>query len=165
MQFADNYLTPGLLKKPKISHFRRGKNFLKNFPKYKSIVYSRLLIDSKRLLFLTEHNPSFTMFLICSCFLTQLSFDVLTKCVLIKKRVYYSTFLKLFVIIFNQRLFLFCTWHMEDLPQKLKHPLQLIPPLNILKLNAFNSLQPGVAFLYPLMFSEGIEKQRWAVMG
>ena len=48
----------------------------KNFSKYISIVYSKLLIDSKRLLwyiflFLTEHNPNFTLFLICSFSLTQ----------------------------------------------------------------------------------------------
>ena len=41
------------------------KEISKNFPKRKSIVYKKLLIDSKRLLwymflFLTEHNPSFT---------------------------------------------------------------------------------------------------------
>ena len=52
------------------------KEILKNFPKYKSIVYNKLLIGSKRLfwyifLFLTEHNPSFTLFLICSYFFTQ----------------------------------------------------------------------------------------------
>ena len=57
--------------------FQKGKKeILKNFPKYKSIVYNKLLIDSKRLLwyiflFLTEHNPSFTLFLICSYFFTQ----------------------------------------------------------------------------------------------
>ena len=57
--------------------FQKGKKeILKNFPKYKSIVYNKLLIDSKRLLwyiflFLTEHNPSFTLFLICSFSLTQ----------------------------------------------------------------------------------------------
>ena len=51
-----------------------------------------MLIDSKRLLwyiflFLTEHNLSFTLFLICSYFLANLRFDVLLKCVLIKKSI------------------------------------------------------------------------------
>ena len=70
--------------------FQKGKKeILKNFSKYKSIVYNKLLIDSKRLLwyiflFLTEHNPSFTLFLICSHFLSNLSVDVLVKCVLIE---------------------------------------------------------------------------------
>ena len=32
-------------------------------------------------------------------------------------------------------------------------------------LSVMNPLQPSVAFLYPLMFSEGIGKQRRAVMG
>ena len=72
--------------------FQKGKKeILKNFPKYKSIVYNTLQTDSKRLLwyiflFLTEHNPSFILFLICFYFLPNLSFDVLTKCVLIKKK-------------------------------------------------------------------------------
>ena len=54
----------------------RKKEILKNFPKYKYIVHNKLLIDSKRLLwyiflFLTEHNPSFTLFLNCSYFFTE----------------------------------------------------------------------------------------------
>ena len=36
--------------------------------------------------FLAEHNPSFTLFLIYSDFLPNMSFDVLMKCVLMKKR-------------------------------------------------------------------------------
>ena len=57
--------------------FQKGKKeILKNFPKYKSIAYSKLLIDCKQLLWnilllLTEHNPSFALFLICSYFFTQ----------------------------------------------------------------------------------------------
>ena len=39
-------------------------------------------------LFLTKHNLSCTLFLIFLNFLTNLSFNVLIKCVLIKKRVY-----------------------------------------------------------------------------
>ena len=54
--------------------FQKGKKeIFKNFPKNKSIVYNKFLVDSMRLLwhiflFLTEHNPSFTLFLICSYF-------------------------------------------------------------------------------------------------
>ena len=32
-------------------------------------------------------------------------------------------------------------------------------------LSAFNPLQPGVTFLYPLKRSGGIEKQHWGLMG
>ena len=103
--------------------FQKGKKEnLKNFSKYKSIVYNKLLIDSKRLLwyiflFLTEHNPSFTLFLICSYFLPNLSFDVLIKCVLIKKRgraqkrecyfIYSHIFLFFFVLFFIMCFYLF----------------------------------------------------------
>ena len=86
------------------------KDILKNFPKYKSIVYKKSLIwwdgsESHKLtahhywtLFLKsiswllwyiflfpEHNPSFPLFL---TFSPNLSVDVLIKCVLVKKRVY-----------------------------------------------------------------------------
>ena len=61
---------------------KRFKEILKNFAKYNSIVYNKLLINSKRLLwymflFLTEYYPSFTLFLIYSYFLPNLSFDFL----------------------------------------------------------------------------------------
>ena len=65
----------------------------RNFSKYISIVYSKLLIDSKRLLwyiflFLTEHNPSFTLWLICSYFFTWCEFRCFYKvCSYIKKSV------------------------------------------------------------------------------
>ena len=104
--------------------FQKGKKeILKNFPKYKSIVYNKLLIDLKlflksisRLLwyiflFLTEHNPSFTLFLICSYFLPNLSFDVLIKCVLMKKRVY----LHRFYILFCFFQVIFVVWKKLDL--------------------------------------------------
>ena len=81
--------------------FQKGKKeILKNFPKYKSIVYNKLLIDLKlflksisRLLwyiflFLTEHNPNFTLFLICSCFFTQSELRCSYKVCSFKKRVY-----------------------------------------------------------------------------
>ena len=73
--------------------FQKGKKeILKNFPKYKSIVYNKLLIDSKRLLwyiflFLTEHNPSFTLFLICSYFFTQSELRCSYKVCSYKKRI------------------------------------------------------------------------------
>ena len=64
--------------------FQKGKReILKNSPIYKSIVYNNLLIGLKLflksisrllwyiILFFTEHNPSFTLFLICSYFFTQ----------------------------------------------------------------------------------------------
>ena len=52
------------------------KKFLKTFRKCKSIVYNKLLIDAKLFLwyiflFLTEHNPSLRLFLICSYFFTH----------------------------------------------------------------------------------------------
>ena len=62
-------------------------------------------------LFLTEHNPSFTLFLICSYFLPNLSFDVLIKCVLIKKRVY----LHRFYILFCFFQIIFAVWKKLDL--------------------------------------------------
>ena len=76
------------------------KEISKNFPKHKSIVYKKLLIDSKRLLwymflFLTEHNPTFTSnFTVLNLFLfwPNLSFDVLIKSILINKRVYLTWF-------------------------------------------------------------------------
>ena len=100
----DNYFTLGLLKKPEISHFRwENKEILKNFPKYKSIVYNKLLIDVKlflksnsRLLgyiflFLTELHFALSLLLF---FLPNLSFDVLIKCVLRKKECILFVFIK-----------------------------------------------------------------------
>ena len=63
----------------------------KKFPKYKFIGHNKLLTDSKRLLwyiflFLTEHNPSFTLWLICSYFFTWCEFRCFYKvCSYIKK--------------------------------------------------------------------------------
>ena len=57
--------------------FQKGKKRnLKAFRKCKSIVYNKLLIDAKLFLwyiflFLTEHNPSLRLFLICSYFFTH----------------------------------------------------------------------------------------------
>ena len=76
----------------------KGKKSLKYFSKYKSVVYNKLLIDSKRFLwyiflFLTEHNPSFTLFLICSYFFTQSELRCSYKVCSYKKRVYDNPFL------------------------------------------------------------------------
>ena len=68
---------------------------LENFPNYKSIVYNKLLIDSKRLLWYIYIYIYFLLniiwALLCSyfflIFLPNLSYDVLMKCVLIKKSV------------------------------------------------------------------------------
>ena len=50
-QFEPQVFLPGLLKKLEMLPLQKGKNeILKNFPRYKSIVYKKLLIDSKRLL-------------------------------------------------------------------------------------------------------------------
>ena len=71
--------------------FQKGKKeILKNFPKYKSIVYNKLLIDSKRLLciyfyFLLNIIRASLCSWFALVFLPNLSFDVLIKCVFIKK--------------------------------------------------------------------------------
>ena len=63
------------------------KEVLKNFPKYKSIVSLSLVsLNVDINLFLTEHNPNFTLFLISSYFSPNLRFNVLIKCVLINKK-------------------------------------------------------------------------------
>ena len=107
--------------------FQKGKKeILKNSPKYKSIVYNKLLIwedvewvpqtahhywtlflkSISRLLwyiflFLTEHNPSFILFLICSYILPNPSFDALTKCALVKK----ESIRMLLIILLNEQFF------------------------------------------------------------
>ena len=99
--------------KPEISLFRREKKeILKNFyndfigrgvsptncAPLLNIIFKMYLVGFVIYiyLFITEHNPSFTLFLICSYFSPNLSFDVLIKCVLIKKRVYDSSYLRCF---------------------------------------------------------------------
>ena len=44
--------------------------------------------------------------------------------------------------------------------QQLSFKLQKMKKMNV----SFNPLQPGIAFLYPLMFQGGIEKQHQPVM-
>ena len=81
--------------------FQKGKKeILKNFPKYKSIVYNKLLIDLKlflksisRLLwyiflFLTEHNPSFTLLLICFYFFYPIRASMFLSSVFLHKKMY-----------------------------------------------------------------------------
>ena len=68
-----------------------------------NIIFKRYLAAFVIYMFLTEHNLSFVLFLICSYLLPNLSFDVLIKCVTIKKRVYqyYYSFSFIYFVIYH----------------------------------------------------------------
>ena len=68
----DNYTWP--VEKAGNFPFQKGKKeILKNFRKYKSIVSLSLIsLNINQNLYLIQHNPSFTLFLICFYFLSEL---------------------------------------------------------------------------------------------